>query len=307
MGLCAAASRLAGGFAGGPTAVRPAAVLRVGLAALLLVQGVALAPCLDDLFGPHALVRPAVADRVTPAYAPRLSWLASVLAPLGVGGGAVVRLVLVAHLAGALAMLAGWRTRAAVLVTWLTYLMYKTSAPFTLYGANEVFNVALLYCVFLPTGAARTRLGLRVLQTYLAFLYLSSGVVKACGAQWWNGEALWRTLTRTDFSPLDFTWLAQVPWLAAALCWGTVALEVGYAAAVCVPRLRRWWVLSTVLMHLGIAVALNLWLFSALMILLNACAWLVPADVRRRALPGWRLPAAAATRSARPSAHVPVA
>jgi predicted DCC family thiol-disulfide oxidoreductase YuxK len=117
-----------------------------------------------------------------------------------------------------------------------------------------------------------------VLQAHLCVVYVSSGVAKASGAQWWNGEALWRALMRPDLGTLDFSWVAQVPWLAAIGCWATVALEVGYGVFVWPRRTRRWWTIGIVAMHAGIALTLGLWAFSFTMALLSVAAWLVPCE-----------------------------
>jgi hypothetical protein len=306
-------------IAGAPVSHTPWAVLRIGLAVLLLTQALALAPYLDDLFGPRALVPEQVTARVVPACAPRLAWVAAGLAPLGVGPAVAVRLVLAVHVLAALAMLVGWRTRTAVTVAWLTELLFKSSGHLTMYGGPEVINVALFFCLFVPAGAAlsldalrrrgaapargHNRLALRCPQLYLAYIYFTAGLAKASGSSWWNGEAIWRALTRADMGTFDFGWLAWVPWLPVVLGCGTIVLEMGYPAAVCLPQLRRWWVVLTILLHVGIAVALGLWLFAAIMILLNVCTWLVPADGVRRAAPATRSPARI-SRTARPAEEV---
>src|SRR5438477_10917467 len=85
-------------FVSEPASALPLAVLRIGLALLLLWQAVALAPYLGDLFGSHGLVQSGIADRLTPAYVPRLSWFSNALASLGLAESGALRLVFALHL-----------------------------------------------------------------------------------------------------------------------------------------------------------------------------------------------------------------
>jgi hypothetical protein len=129
-----------------------------------------------------------------------------------------------------------------------------------------------------PTSLAR--LGLRVLQLHLCIVYLSSGIEKATGEQWWNGEAIWRSVTRPDLATFDLTTLAQFPLVAMLLCWGTLVVEIGYPAMIW----HRWtklpWAAATIGLHAGIAIFLGLWSFAALMIVLNVAALTVSAEPR---------------------------
>jgi hypothetical protein len=190
------------------------------------------------------------------------------------------------------ALLLGWRTRPAAVTGWLISLSFKTSSSLSAYGVYEFANIALFYCVWMPVGhalsidrragrvsdapSAMACLSLRVLQLHLCIVYLASGIEKATGDQWRNGEALWRALMRGDLGQYDFSWLANCPELAQVICWGTLAIEIGYAFLIWPRSTRRAMALAAIGMHAGIAVAMGLWSFSALMIVLNAAAFLMP-------------------------------
>jgi hypothetical protein len=64
-----------------------------------------------------------------------------------------------------------------------------------------------------------------------------------------------------------------IPWLAQGLCWLTLLLEAGVIAFVWHPRLRRLWLVGIVGMHLNIALLMNLWTFSATMIVFDVAAF----------------------------------
>src|SRR5438552_1431484 len=105
-----------------------------------------------------------------------------------------------------------------------------------------------------------------MLQLHLMIVYVTSGIEKGSGAQWWNGEAIWRALTRTDLGYFEVTWLARVSWLPMVIGWATVVMEAGYGIGVWLPMLGRIWLVSIILMHVGIALAISLSFFACVMI-----------------------------------------
>jgi hypothetical protein len=263
------------------------------------------------LYGTLGIVQAPITDGMVPPGVPRGRWLVEALAPLGVSEEAALRGLFLAYLASLAGLLLGWQTRVMALVAWLLHLTLKTGSYLSVYGAYEFAHIGLFYCLWMPVGhalsldawtgrvrdetSADARLGLRLLQLHLGIVYFSSGVEKASGVQWWNGEALWRALMRPDFAQFDFSWLADYPWVAMLACWGTLAVEVGYPLFIWPARTRRWMALAAVGLHAGIAVCMGLWSFSALMIVLNVAAFLVPAEPAPDAVAGpAKLPSRAA-------------
>jgi hypothetical protein len=116
------------------------------------------------------------------------------------------------------------------------------------------------------------------LQIQLCIVYLLSGIEKASGTQWWDGEAIWRALMQPDMARFDFAWLASAPWLAKLTCWGTLGVELGYALLIWPGRTRMMMGWATVGMHVGIGVFMGLASFAGVMIVLNLGAFLVPAE-----------------------------
>lgn len=111
-----------------------------------------------------------------------------------------------------------------------------------------------------------------MLQIHLCVVYLTSGLEKASGVQWWNGEEIWRALMRPDFGGLfDLSWLAAVPAVAMFACWATLLVELGYAFLDWPRRTRMFAVLAAISLHLSIGVFMGLISFAALMIVL-CCA-----------------------------------
>jgi len=282
---------------GDADAARPLAVMRIGLAAVLLAQAFALAPHLFLFFGEHGIVQAPIANALAPSALPRINYMVQLLAPFGVGERAALLVCFGLYVAALHLLLVGWNTRTAAIAAWLLHLSLKTTANTSAYGVFEFATIGLFYCAVLPVGAAmsmdadplereavsfQSQLGLRVVQIHLCIVYLSSGIEKISGEQWRNGEAIWRAVMRPGFAQFDLSWLAAYPIVAKLACWSTLAIELGYVFFVWPRRTRRIWALATAGMHAGIAVMMGLWSFSALMIVLNAAAFLVPA---KRAVP----------------------
>ena len=226
---------------------------------------------------------------------PRAGWLVSALSHLGAwarlpvlhGIGAVYVLAL-------LALTAGLATRAAAAVAWLTHLLLVTAMTSAVYGVDELAGIFLFYLVWVPSGESLSldvrlerasaepspsaRLGLRVVQIHLCIVYLASGIHKALGHAWWNGEAVWRSLMLPELTQLDFSSLARHAWAARVAGWAVLLVEIGYPVLIWPRITRRAWVAAVVALHLGIAVFMGLHVFGALMVVLTVSAFSVPAD-----------------------------
>jgi hypothetical protein len=123
----------------------------------------------------------------------------------------------------------------------------------------------------LDTG--RLALSRGVLQVHLCIIYFCGGVTKALGAGWWNGESLWRALTRPPFDVLPpetvASWHAFLPWLGIGV-WLT---ELTYPIFIWPDKSRTIWLALICAMHLGIGFAMGMHLFAFVMIVLNVAAF----------------------------------
>ncbi|AGP38257.1 HTTM domain-containing protein [Sorangium cellulosum] len=281
-------------FALAPASAVPLAVLRIGLASVLLVQAAMVGPALLELYGRSGILQGPLNDLLARTDLVRIGSLIDRLAPLGVGEAAIVTGTGALYTLALVALLLGWRARAAAALAWLAHLMLMMTADSTNYGADNYANIFLFYLVWMPSGAAlsldrrlarvpaappaTTRLSLRVVQLHLCISYLASGLWKASGEQWWNGEAIWRSVMLPAYRQVDFSWLADHPWIAVIAGWLVVLVEVGYAFLIWPRRSRRIWVAATLALHLGIAVFMGLVVFGALMAVLTFAAFGVSAD-----------------------------
>jgi hypothetical protein len=108
---------------------------------------------------------------------------------------------------------------------------------------------------------------------HLSLIYLFAGLSKALGLEWWNGNSVWRALTRPPFDlipPDSLIHLAPVFPVAGILI---LLLETGYPVFIWPERTRPWWLSGILLMHLAIGVTMGLYLFALIMIVLNTAAF----------------------------------
>jgi hypothetical protein len=283
-------------FVAAPASPRPLGVLRIGLAAVLLAQALAIAPSVTDLFAPHGLVQAPLADTMVYPGVPRVHWLVDWLEPAGLSEAFIVRAVFMIYVAGLAGLLVGWHTRLSAVAAYLAHLLLFVTDRASVYGVDDFAHIALFYFLWMPVGhwgsldvasgradgkpSSLARLALRVLQIHLCIVYLSSGIEKALTPpyQWLDGEAIWRTLMIPEYRHFELSWLCHYPWMVIGIAWGTLAVEIGYAIFVWPRATRIWWALATIAMHTGIAVCMGLVSFACLMIVLTTAAFLVPAE-----------------------------
>lgn len=280
-------------FVSAPASPAPLAVFRIGVASVLLFQALSLTQNLLDLYGARGVVQWEVMDPTVNNFVPRLSWVTEGLGKLGVSDAAAVKGVFLVSVSALAALLVGYRTRYAAIIAYVTHVMMKSSAMASIYGVDVFAQIALFYCMVMPVGAAYSldkaagrvsgaassaaRLSIRVLQIHLCIMYLACGLDKAAGDDWWNGEAIWCALMRSDLCAFNMSWLASVPLLPKLAGLGTLVIEAGYPIFVWPRRTRTIWAVSTIGLHAGIAIFMGLHTFSAMMATFTFSMWLVSA------------------------------
>ncbi len=239
---------------------------------------------------------------------PRLSTIAAALAPLGVSSQLATALVVAVHLIAAFGLMLGFATRASAAVAWLTHLVLIGTGVAYTYGLGKMLVIALFYCMVMPVGrdwsldASRGRISAKtgedaslavlVLRLHMCIIYGAAGFSKAVGEQWWSGDAIWRALSLPQFRQFDPAPLLQWPLLVQGAALGSIAVQLVFPLLVWT-RLRVAIVIAAELLHLGIAIFLGLWLFSGIMMVLNAAAF---GESIWRAVAKWLAPSVPAKR-----------
>ncbi len=269
-------------------------VLRMGLGLEVVLYACSLGADWPSLYGMNGqgLVNRALNEAVLSSeslFTPRLGWLIRAGAYLGISEGPALSFLWWSLLLAGLLLLLGLFSRPAAIGAWFLYLSSVKSGTLFAYGVDNFTTIGLFYlCIApLPDGwsldfvlRARSpgppaRLGFhrRVLQLHLCLIYFFGGISKSLGAEWWNGNSIWRALTRPPFDLLDPDLLIRFSFLFPALGILVCLLETGYSAFIWPKRTRLFWLVGILCMHLFIGLTMGLYLFALIMIVLNLAAF----------------------------------
>lgn len=272
-----------------PMPVESLGFFRIAMAAFALAQAAVLLPDWMLIYGPRGFLPWSLSDALSVSHTPAILHLWRLLEPAGLSQQAAVYGVSGLYILSLIGLLLGYKTRLMGILAWLTHMTLQTTASFTSYGVETFLHIALFYCMVLPVGACwsvdvklgRYRqlpgylvtLSIRLLQLHLCISYLSTGLEKAMGGQWWNGEAIWRALQQDQFHHFNTDWMAGAAWVPMLLGWGTLLVEALYPLGMFGKKTGKIWLFGIIALHTGIIFCLGLHLFGALMILLNLSAF----------------------------------
>ena len=269
-------------------------ILRIGLGVQVTCYALAWREYWPLLFVAHGnvLLTRELMEAILSAetrYAPRLGWLVAVGAHLGLNELTILSLTWGCLVIAGVCLIVGVFCRPAAAVAWFLYVCSVTSGQLFSYGVDNFTTIGLFYLMIAPlrdsywwpwklrpgSPVDPHRLGFhrRVLQLHLCLIYFFGGITKCLGSEWWNGISVWRALTRPPFNFISPELLIHfaplLPLLGALVC----VLETGYPIFIWPGRTRAIWLAGILAMHLAIGLAMGLYLFALIMIVLNLAAF----------------------------------
>jgi hypothetical protein len=155
---------------------------------------------------------------------------------------------------------------------YLLHIVFLRRNPLAVYGVDMVATFWFLYSSLInpktksQIWSAINSVGYRLIQIQLCIIYAYSGFDKARGLTWWKGDAIWYALGNTQIASIDFSFLAYTPWLLTILAAITVLWETYFPLLIWVPQIRRYVLLIGFGFHLSIAIMMNLYEFSMVML-----------------------------------------
>jgi hypothetical protein len=269
-------------------------VLRIGLAVEVILYCLSITGDWNSLLAGtgRGLISRQLAEAMLSTestFVPRIGWFVTIGRGLGLSEDAILNLVWIATLCAGICLLMGIFSRVAAITSWFLHLAAVKSGDLAAYGVDNLVTIGLFYLMLSPLpdrlalecrwrsrqsqDRRLLRFFRRVLQLHLCLIYFFGGLTKALGVGWWNGANLWRALTRPPFDIISADILIRFKYVFPVLGVAVFLLEIGYPIFIWHRQLRRVWLVGILVMHLGIGVAMGMYLFASIMIVLNVAAF----------------------------------
>ena len=285
-------------------------ILRIGLGLVVVSYVLSLANHWNLLFatdGPALVTRDFSEALLSlqSRFVPRLGWLVDAGQQFGLKEQVVLQFAWICLLGSGVGLTLGIFSRFSAVVAWFLHLCAARSGSFVSYGVDDFMTIGLFYLMLSPlpdrftfdrwargsTSRNSVTLGFfhRVLQLHLCLIYFFSGLAKCLGAGWWNGENLWRALTRPPFDVVSADILVRFKLFFPAAGIAICLLETAYPIFIWWRGTRTAWLSAILLMHAAIGLMMGMYLFAMVMIVLNLAAFGVDLlPTLRRAQPSVR-------------------
>ena len=259
-----------------PVSARPLGAIRIAFGLLALINLGLCAVDLDHWYTDAGLLRGDEARVIATAFQP---------SPLQYYQGPAAARVAFAFTATAAALLTiGWHSRVMSVLFYLGMLAIHNRNLVTSSGADVLLMTFAFNLMFCPTGAAysldarreaRRRgtpaeplilpWGLRLIQIQISLVYALAAFLKAGGSAWVDGTALHYVLNNSEVRRLDVSVLTHYPILINLMTYGALAVEFSLAILIWFRATRPLVLCLGILLHLGIAVTINIPIFGELM------------------------------------------
>ncbi len=259
---------------------------RISIGILILLHFISILPDFNVLFSTNGIIPSDVLDVYIPNYIITLPKIIHFFGNFGMTEQTVILVFKIIYILLALLLTIGFYPRIiAFLLLFLQIALIKGSS-FYGYGVDFFTSMSLFYLILIPShyeysfhtflNQSIKKINLtpyrRLFQLHLSIAYFFSGFDKVLGFNWWNGESIWKAIhlpfVNKDFN-FDFTILADFPITLIVIGWATITVEMCYPLFIWMPKTKRTWLYFVISMHLGIAIVLNLYFFSSLMIIWN--------------------------------------
>jgi uncharacterized membrane protein YphA (DoxX/SURF4 family) len=246
------------------------ALFRIAFAVVVLGWTISLAPGLYSFFGDDGIL-PAHPDNGPGAWG--LLQIDS--------SPAVVTILYLLLLVGALCLAVGFRSRLAAVVVFVCLISFGRRNPWVLNSGDLLIFVLAFYVMLAPSGAAlsvdrwlkarsrfwefpeRSLWPLRLIQVQVSLLYFFAVWEKVRGETWNDGTAVSYAFRIGDLERFPVPgFVSDSLLLVNLLTYGTLAIELALAILVWNGKLRPWVLLLGVTLHLGIDYAVRVGFFS---------------------------------------------
>jgi hypothetical protein len=222
-------------------------------------------------------------------FVPRLGWFVDIGSKLGLGEDSILTTLWFVLITAGFLLVAGLASRSAAITAWFLHLAVVKSGDLISYGVDNFTTIGLFYLMLSPlpdrfaldarlwekTTKSPQLLGFwrRVLQTHMCLIYFFGGIAKATGIGWCDGSNVWRALIRPPFNMIDPHTLVHWKFVFPIAGVSILALETAYPLFIWPKKTRMLWLSLICAMHVGIGLAMGMYLFALVMIVLNVAAF----------------------------------
>ena len=278
------------------------AALRIGLGLLVTIYALFLRSDWHNLFGSteRGLVSRKLGEAMTSfdsPLIPKLDWLVTLGGYAHLDEDAVLSIAWACLLCMGVLLLLGLFSRPAAIIAWFLHLCAAESGGLFAYGADSFMTTGLFYLMLSPLpdrysldhqllkvelgGSQFLGFWRRVLQVHMCIVYFIGGLAKCLGSGWWNGSNLWRSLTRPPFNLISSDILVRFKYALPILGISICLIELGYPFFIWIRKTRFFWLVCILAMHAAIGLAMGMYLFALVMIVLNLAAFGIGMSNRR--------------------------
>ncbi len=184
------------------------------------------------------------------------------------------------------AILLGYFIRVAAIIAFILFKIFLIQLLPYVHGVELYQTVFLLFLIVIPSGFKFSlsssketpeklrcqKYGIRGLQLYLIFTYLSAGFHKALMPSWYNGEMFFMAISDPNYVLFKFpTDLHYAVYAVFGIL--TLIVEIGYSIFLLFPGFRSFLIFGIVGMHLTICFFMSLVPFGCLLALINMVLW----------------------------------
>lgn len=260
---------------------------RVAIGTVILLQFLAVIPDFDKLFSSNSIIPQDIMSVFTPDWLITFSKIVIFLQGFGIEESTTIVMTKISFITLCILIITGFYSRISAFLLLLLQIALLKGSSFFAYGADFFTSMSLFYLILFPSDQYFSLRNFifrrkpedinftpvkRLFQIHISIAYFFSGLDKALGFNWWNGESIWKAIhlpySNRDLN-IDFSWLIEHSYLLSFMGWSTIIIEMCYPFFIWYKPMQKTWLFLTVSMHIGIALVLNLYYFSAIMIVWN--------------------------------------
>ncbi len=259
---------------------------RIAIGFLLLLHFISILPDFNALFSTKGIIPSDILDTFIPENVITFPKIITFFSSFGISEIITTIFLKITYIMLCFFLIIGFLPRVSATFLLILQISLVKGSSFYAYGVDYFSSMSLFYLILIPSHyqysiytylkrniqTSNITPYRRLFQIHLCIAYFFSGFDKILGFNWWNGESIWKAINlpfaNNDFN-FNFSVLAHHPILLIIIGWTTILIEMLYPIFIWIPKTRKTWLYLTISMHLGIALILNLYIFSAMMIIWN--------------------------------------